>query len=255
MSSFLPSDPCAGFLRRAAALALDVLFVSIVLSVVGAAAFTLSNGRVQTDGLLPLFSECSGPIPIPPEINPEPVLGDAARACSGGPLPFVVSQRSLTVSVTTLRGFGSRSTTFASYPLSTSGVPISAFNATWLGRLGLVAYFAIGLTARGCTLGMRLMGIRLSVKSGTEAGRGVPFPLVFVRTSVAVGGLVVPGLVFVRAFGIRDESVAYTALFVGIVGPITWIVVNVVSIANGRDPIYDRLAGLTVSVTRPQSGG
>lgn len=253
MSSFPPSDLCAGFLRRATALALDILFVSVILSVIGAAAFALSGGHVQTDGLLPLFSDCGGRVPIPPEINPAPVLGDAAIACSAGPLPFVVSQRSLVVSVTTLQGSGGRSITFAFYPLSASGAPISALDASWLGRIGLVAYFAVGLAARGRTLGMRLMGIRLSIRGRTEANRGVPVPLLFFRTCVAVGGLVLPGLAFICAFGIRDGGLASTALFVGIVGPIAWVVVNVAPIANGRDPVYDKLTGLTVLVVRPRS--
>ena len=175
-------------------------------------------------------------------------------ACSAGALPFVVSQRSLIVR-TTRGGPSAWSTTFASYPLSTSGAPISAFDASWLGRLGLVAYFAVSLAARGRTLGMRLVGIHLSVRSGAEACRGVPVPLLFVRTCVAVGGLVIPGLSFVCGFGIRDEDLAYAALFVGIVGPIAWIVVNVVPIAAGRDPVYDRLASLTVSIVRSRSVG
>jgi hypothetical protein len=240
-------------LRRAAALALDVLLLSVVLSVVGAAAFSLSGGRVQTEGFLPLFSDCSGRVPVPPEINSAPVLGDAAVACSAGALPFVVSQRSLIVSSTVRRG-PTRSTTFASYSLSSSGVPISAFDASWLGRLGLVAYFTVSLAARGRTLGMRLMGIRLSIRRDAEAWQGVPVSLLFIRTCVAIGGLVLPGLSFVCAFGISDESLAYTALIVGVFGPIAWIVANVVTIAAGQDPIYDRLVGLTVSVvSRPST--
>ena len=237
---------------RTSPIALDVLLGSVVLSAVGVAAFSLSGGRVQTDGFLPLFSDCSGQVPIPPEINPAPVLGDAAVTCSAGALPFVVSQRSLIV-IGTIRRGPTSTTTFASHSLSTSGAPISAFDASWLGRLGLVAYFTVSLAARGRTLGMRLMGIRLSIRRDTEAWQGVPVSLLFIRTCVAIGGLVLPGLGLVCALGISDERLAYTALIVGILGPIAWIVANVVTIAAGRDPIYDRLVGLTVSVVSRRS--
>ena len=240
--------PRAGFWRRVIAFTIDSLIVGVIIAVLGTLAFSLSRGRVQTAPFALTTSTCLGLNDIPPGLSPPPPdNSNHASLCTSGSFPGLPMQRALVVG-RYVSVDGGESDVSRSYPLDADDSTVDAFDVTWVGQLGFLAYLAAALCLRGRTAGMRVLRIRLVVLSDPERSR-VPLPAILVRAAVAVGGLLpavaIGGYVFVRGWQDPEQAPVGLVWLAAIVA-MAWILWNAVLIGRKRDPVYDRVARLAV---------
>lgn len=132
----------------------------------------------------------------------------------------------------------------------------------WLGlsfNIAIFVYLVVMEAWRGATIGKGLTGIRTVALSNPER-RGLPFAKALLREFIKVAGfiptLIIIPIIFGEIIGIAEAMQPLTgsnfdAWFIPLqlvaqFLPLGWLAWIGVSLANNRDPIYDRMAGTTV---------
>jgi hypothetical protein len=243
----------SGFWRRAFALLIDAIIVTLLVQCLAMALFPLSGGRVQfANGFNLMF--CDKLDGVPEGVNvPADFGATSITDCRQGPIPGLPSSRILRVNKFTQDGAITTTRTIAGF-LDTSGKPVEALtlDSTMLPLLLVLRFlFDRGLGTRSGrgTPGRRICRIRLGVAADGE----MPPPAAAVnRRYAALGATLAPLLLWAMLHGwLADAKTEGSSwpLLVTIVLAIPALITLLEALhaaAFGSDAWYDRFAGTRV---------
>jgi hypothetical protein len=236
-----------GFWRRALALVIDAIIVTVILQLLGFALYPLSKGRVQfVSGIALLYCDkldaVPEGVPVPADFNPTSIT-DCRHALFG-----LTTARIVTVART--RQTGAITTTkFIAQPIDAQGKPIigpTLDSLIWILVLAMRAALDRGSRS---TPGRRLCRVRLSNAAGGQSPP--PAPTVTRRYAVLMLPLL-PLLIWSLMLQpiMRAEAIdsVWSSLLLILPGVILLGAVGfaVVAVVRRRDTWYDRFAGTSV---------
>jgi hypothetical protein len=237
----------SGFWRRAFALLIDAIIVTLLVQCLAMALFPLSGGRVQfANGLNLMF--CDKLDAVPEGVNvPADFGATSITDCRQGPIPGLPSSRILRVNKFTQDGAITTTRTIAGF-LDTSGKPVEALTLDSTMLPLLLVLRLLFDRGRG-TLGRRICRIHLGVAADGE----MPPPAAAVnRRYAALGATLAPLLLWAMLHGwlagVKVEGSSWP-LLVTIVLAIPALITLLEALhaaAFGSDAWYDRFAGTRV---------
>ncbi len=246
--------PRAGFWRRLLSLTIDFVVVFLPFQILAAVLFATAGGTVQMYGGV-FSTACEVGKTIPQSLDPPPPHdSNFVRVCRTslfGATTGVV----LTVGRFTREGT-TTTTVSQGYMLDKNGTPIKGTSLDGIAELALLAYLVAMIWKTGRTLGARVVGIGV-VDAGNPSRPGVPlyksilrYPAMFIG---AVPAFAILSQRYVVAGGNADTMFSpdfFRWFAVAAIVGVIWEIVLIIQIARKTDPIYDRLAGTAVVLTR-----
>jgi hypothetical protein len=249
----LSHKPRAGFWRRAAALAVDGIIVSLPIQILVVVLFALTNGAVQTTSGLAV-KNCLTTLSateLPQGLDPPPPAGSNRAVICSSSFFGLETARWLTVSRVTKEGVVTK--TFSrTYTLDAQGKPRNAISLDSVVFLALFIYL-IALEHRlGATWGKRLVGIRVADIERPERV-GISLRKAVFRNLLiwawAVPLLVVLLVALIVSHGDLEllmEGNFFIWLAVAAVLALAGCLWVLIQIVRKLDPIYDKIAGTAV---------
>jgi uncharacterized RDD family membrane protein YckC len=235
----------AGFWRRLFGFVIDCVIVGLAFQLLAAWLYSASGGSVQGPGF---FTECSRLQTSNQDLDPPPPpQSNFGTVCKSSLFGFTTSQIMI-VGRATHEGH-TNAVISQTYHLGNDGQPIKALDLAWVSQLALFAYLVMLECRSGATLGERMLG--LTVVSWTSPGStGIPIVSAIIRQLAKCLGLV-PFLALVLYHYVNNDietllASSFLAWSFAIVAAGVWGVWNLVLTVTKRDPIYDRLARVSV---------
>ena len=248
----------AGFWRRAFALFIDAMLISVPIQIAVAALYPVTNGRLQISSGI-IYNDCRTNVALatlPPALNPPPLAGaNRAFICRSSFFGWETA-RWLTIARVTHEGAITK-TISIHYRLDRDNNLTNPHAIDWLAWLASFIYLVALKCGIGTTIGKMLLGLRV-IDARQPDHIGIPLAKAILRNLLLWMGVYPMLIVLLGALLLGSGNVGslmnngyFTWLMAsGLVAlaVYVWIVIDV---ARKRDPIYDVIARTAVVRREP----
>lgn len=252
----------AGLAERILALAIDTLFVSLLVAAIGLALTGITDTRVRVANTVLNVVDCNRRVPVPPGMNVPGVSEVAeARLCTRSAFGFA-HDWTLVVSEAAKAGDDAGDRRRTTRPATRAGQPVHAFylDDTIVGVLGV--YLITLQWWFGTTLGKRVVGLHVKSLDGTpptllqSAARTVPTLIVLLAfyMSEASSASSLPETYVISFEPLGSRRFPSNGVWTDGLKLIASLYVLGLAIAGYRNkrPLHDEWAGTEVIVARTE---